>query len=99
MLLGSTASMRGHWNSSSAGSKSGDVAHTIDRTLAEMRLGDIAGAFACCAIGIGVSLDAIYLLLVMIGLAPTSDTCITETKERILNRDGFQFDIVDTTAI
>jgi hypothetical protein len=35
----------------------------------------------------------IYLLLVMVGLAPTPYDCITETRGRVASVSGFDFDI------
>lgn len=58
-----------------------------------MRLVDVARALAWCAIGVGATLGMIHLLLAMIGLAPTPYTCATEIEKRILNHNGFQFDI------
>jgi len=41
---------------------------------------------------------ALYLLLAAVGLAPMSQTCITETREKIRGIAGFDFEISETNC-
>jgi hypothetical protein len=50
------------------------------------------------ATGLTVTFGAIYLLLAAIGLAPTPQTCITETHEKISGISGFDFEISETNC-
>ena len=43
-----------------------------------------------------VSAAAAYILLSFVGLVPRPDTCSTQTKERIRNLFGFDFEIEET---
>jgi hypothetical protein len=51
----------------------------------------------CCVIvGLVVTLGPLYLLLAMVGLAWTPDTCITEIQKKIISPLGFYFVISET---
>jgi hypothetical protein len=43
-----------------------------------------------------VPLGSAYLILASVGLAPTPYTCITETRKKIPNLSGFDFEITET---
>lgn len=50
----------------------------------------------CCIAAIAVTIGPIYLLLAMVGLAPTPGTCITEIHRKIISPLGFYFEISET---
>jgi hypothetical protein len=52
-----------------------------------------AAVYLAC---IMVPLGSAYLILAAVGLAPTPYTCITETRKKIPNLSGFDFEITET---
>jgi hypothetical protein len=61
-----------------------------------LSLAPFAKVFLRWAAGLAVTLGAIYLLLVTVGLAPTPHTCITEIHKRFFDVSGFDFEISET---
>ena len=50
---------------------------------------------AWCLLWVAASLGLVYLLLLEIGLAPGTQTCMTETRATVHNLAGFDFEVVE----